>query len=138
MVTIARFIVGLTAVAGLVGCDGEHTIDVPPGATGHASVRDKDGRWQEVALTQAQLLKVSRWMDAHRAGWRALTETPPLSTFSITLESADGRKYAIQLFVQTTSSGAAYMYAYEPKPELPLKHSLSGEEIRELRTALGM
>ncbi len=133
-----RILLSLALIVCLCSCEQTYTIDVLAPTAGRVRFQEVGGAWREATLTQQQILLVSSWMGAHQAEWHALMETPPLGTFSIELDSSDGRKQTMQAFVQPSGDGAVYAYGFQAPQRYPLKRWVSGRDIQELRAAAGI
>ncbi|AQV96426.1 hypothetical protein BJN34_21395 [Cupriavidus necator] len=140
MSPLIRFILAATLAFELAGCDLDPTIKIyfAPVIAGAVDVRGDNGRWCTVPLTQEQALLLSRWLEAHRYGWHGLIQTPsPLPSFSFGFESADGRRYSIEVTVNPNGNGGAVVNFRGPK-RAPLSRHLSVDEVRTLRAAVGI
>jgi hypothetical protein len=139
MSPLIRFILAATLALGLTGCDLDptHKIYFAPVVAGVVDLQGDDGHWCTVPLTQEQALLLSRWLEAHRDGWHGLMQTPPFPAFSFGFESADGRRYSIEVTVNPNGNGGAVVNFRGPK-RAPLSRHLSLEEVRTLRAAVGI
>lgn len=132
---IARFVFAVAFVLAVVGCDQADDIQFTQVVTGQADVKDDDGHWHRMSLAPEQTSLLSRWLENHREGWRALTETPPLATFSFSVETTDRHTYMFQVFVRPQGDGVAYVWGAE---KVPLEHRLSVNDVRILRKGAGV
>ncbi|MGN8064306.1 hypothetical protein ACTJK4_21830 [Ralstonia sp. 22111] len=132
---IVRFVVAVAFVLAVVGCDQADDIHFAPVVTVQADVKDDDGHWHRMSLTPKQTSLLSSWLENHREGWRALMETPPLATFSFSVETTDRHRYMFQVFVRPQGDGVAYVWDGE---KVPLEHRLSVDDVRILREGAGV
>lgn len=130
MMPIVRFVVSVSLVLAVVGCDRAYDIQFAPLVTGHADVKGDDGHWHRMSLAPEQTSLLSRWLENHREGWRGLIETPPFPTFSFSVETTDRHRYSFQVFVRPQGDGVAYVWGGD---KAPLEHGLSVDDVRTLR-----
>ncbi|NPT54891.1 hypothetical protein [Paraburkholderia elongata] len=121
----------VSMILGIASCT--ENIDTPPivSATGY-----RNGR--PVPLEQKQILALSRWIDAHRTGWKALMETPPLPSVGVEVNYADGRDGSFEVWLNPRGGdGVVYHYIYDHAPGAkvvaPVKQHLSAQDVRAFR-----
>ena len=129
MQIVVRIALIVTLVLGLTGCYS--IVAMPDVAT--ASVYGP--RIPIRSLSPQQVARLSTWMKAHDAGWRALMETPPVViTMRLVLREPNGQQIHFDLFMSTHGTATMYFYAQSPAP--PLKRYLSEADVATLWESL--
>lgn len=136
MPPVFRFMVVAALTCCLSGCAKD--IETPPIVSASAYLEQPPGASRPARLNQERIAHLSRWVEAHRAGWHGLMETPPWPAFSFGVAYADGRTGSFEVFVSPRGDGTVYHYVYGRERVLPLRRELSAEDVRTLRTMAGI
>lgn len=132
MRVVARIALNMTLVFALAGCYS--VITTPDIATASVYGPQISGG----SLTPQEVARLSSWMKAHDAGWRALMETapaPPPITMAIVMREPDGRQSSLDLFESKAGTATAYLNAPGPAPTR--QRYLSEADVAALRAAVG-
>ncbi|WP_176046474.1 hypothetical protein [Burkholderia sp. BCC1644] len=131
MLRCLRLLIAATLILGSASCT--ENIDTPPivSATGY-----RQGK--PAPFTREETLVLSRWIDAHRTGWRGLWETPPAPSVSLAVKYSNGKDGSFEVWQDPRGGGGVvYRYVYEHSPGAkqvaPLKRRLSEQDIQAFR-----